>query len=147
MSTQPLGIRVICDAKRSASCRDYIETGALQIYNARIIARHEGWDTTPEVPRRDICPACMRGKQLLDQDVALVAMFERTDRIRCDIDNLVKAVTDAIQSTRASKSHMGRIGPVLRDDSQIVDMRVRLVRGASTDGTTVAILATEGDPS
>lgn len=89
----------------------------------------------------------MRGKQLLDQDVALVAMFERTDRIRCDIDNLVKAVTDAIQSTRASKSHMGRIGPVLRDDSQIVDMRVRLVRGASTDGTTVAILATEGDPS
>ena len=102
MSTQPLGIRVICDAKRSASCRDYIETGALQIYNARIIARHEGWDTTPEVPRRDICPACMRGKQLLDQDVALVAMFERTDRIRCDIDNLVKAVTDAIQSTRAA---------------------------------------------
>jgi len=89
MSTQPLGIRVICDAKRSASCRDYIETGALQIYNARIIARHEGWDTTPEVPRRDICPACMRGKQLLDQDVALVAMFERTDRIRCDIAEVI----------------------------------------------------------
>ena len=27
------------------------------------IARHEGWDTTPGVPRRDICPACIEHAQ------------------------------------------------------------------------------------
>ena len=63
MSTQPLGIRVVCDSKRSASCREYIETGALQIYNARVIARNEGWDTLPGSPKRDTCPACIEHAQ------------------------------------------------------------------------------------
>ena len=44
MSTQPLGIRVVCDFKRSASCREYIDTGAIQTVNARVIARNEGWE-------------------------------------------------------------------------------------------------------
>jgi hypothetical protein len=59
MSTQPLGIRVVCDSKRSASCREYIDTGAIQTANARIIARHEGWNTLPGSPKRDICPPCI----------------------------------------------------------------------------------------
>ena len=63
MSTQPLGIRVVCDFKRSASCRNHIDTGAIQTANARIVARHEGWDTTPGVPMRDICPACIEHAQ------------------------------------------------------------------------------------
>ena len=51
MSTQPLGIRVVCDFKRSASCREYIDTGAIQTVNARIIAQHDGWETLPESPK------------------------------------------------------------------------------------------------
>ena len=39
MSTQPIGIRVVCD-----SCRNHI-------------------DTTPGVPMRDICPACIEHAQ------------------------------------------------------------------------------------
>ena len=58
MSTQPIGIRVVCD-----SCRNHIDTGAIQTANARIVARHEGWDTTPGVPMRDICPACIEHAQ------------------------------------------------------------------------------------
>ena len=59
MSTQPLGIRVVCDFKRSASCREYIDTGAIQTVNARIIAQHDGWETLPESPKRDICWPCI----------------------------------------------------------------------------------------
>ena len=63
MSTKPLGIRVVCDSKRSASCREYIDTNCILADNARGIARHEGWDTTPGTPRRDICPACIEHAQ------------------------------------------------------------------------------------
>ena len=64
MSTQPLGIRVVCDSKRSASCRDYIDTGANTATRARRIARlADGWLATPGTPTRDICPACIEHVQ------------------------------------------------------------------------------------
>lgn len=49
----------VTDSKRSASCREYIDTGAIQTANARIIARHEGWNTLPGSPKRDICLPCI----------------------------------------------------------------------------------------
>lgn len=63
MSTQPLGIRVVCDSKRSASCREYIDTGANGVAYARVIARQEGWDTLPGSPKRDICLPCIKHAQ------------------------------------------------------------------------------------
>lgn len=63
MSTQPLGIRVVCDSKRSGSCRDYIDTGAKGVAYARVIALRDGWDTIPGSPKRDICLPCIEHAQ------------------------------------------------------------------------------------
>lgn len=63
MSTQPLGIRVGCDFKRSASCRGYIDTGANGVAYARVIALRDGWDTLPGSPKRDICLPCIKHAQ------------------------------------------------------------------------------------
>ena len=50
MSTNP-GIRVVLDFGAPASCREYIDTGAIQTVNARIIAQHDGGNL-PESPKR-----------------------------------------------------------------------------------------------
>jgi hypothetical protein len=36
-----------------------IDTGAIQTVNARIIAQHDGWETLPGSPKRDICWPCI----------------------------------------------------------------------------------------
>jgi Holliday junction resolvase RusA-like endonuclease len=82
----------------------------------------------------------MRGKDPIATDVAVAFLFERTDRIACDIDNLVKSALDGMSSVRPSKAHMGRNGPVLRNDAQVVELRARLIRGASRHLTTVTLL-------
>lgn len=83
--------------------------------------------------------AAMKGRPATGGPVRAIILAEQRDRIRSDADNVAKAVLDGISSRRQSKAHMGRIGPVLRDDSQVVELRVRLVRGAERDAVTVLV--------
>lgn len=82
----------------------------------------------------------MRGRPAMAGPVGVAVLFERTDRVQCDLDNLVKAALDGISSQRQSKAHMGRSGPVLVNDSQVVEIRARLIRGASRDLTSITVL-------
>ncbi len=82
----------------------------------------------------------MRGKELITQDVAVAFVFDRSDGIQCDTDNLIKSTLDGMSSVRASKNHMGRIGPVLRNDAQAVDTRARLYRKSDVDRVSVVVL-------
>lgn len=73
----------------------------------------------------------MKGRPPVDCDVRLIALFEQVDGRRADIDNCVKSLADGI----AVKGG----GPVLVNDSQIVELRARLVRGAHLNRITVLI--------
>lgn len=71
----------------------------------------------------------MKHRPPAETEVAVVVLFEQATKIRADIDNLAKTVTDAMN------------GIVYADDSQIVELRVRLIRGAGRDCTTVGVFA------
>ena len=83
--------------------------------------------------------AAMKGRPATREPVRMIALFEQTDRRPSDLDNHLKALADGLSSRRASKAHMGRIGPVLVNDAQILEIRARMVRGAQRNQVTVLI--------
>lgn len=106
---------------------------------------HGGRGITPQRTRdyenavATFAHAAMRGKAPTDRPVRVIIHAEQRDRRRADIDNVAKSLLDGISGQRGSKAHAGRVGPVLVDDSQVVELRVRLVRGASTDRVLVLV--------
>ena len=83
--------------------------------------------------------AAMKGRPATGEPVRLIVLAEQMDRRQADLDNIVKAVADGLSSQRSSKDHAGRIGPVIRNDAQVVEIRARLVRGADRDAVTVLV--------
>ena len=83
--------------------------------------------------------AAMKGRPATGEPVRLIVLAEQVDRRQADLDNIVKAVADGLSSQRSSKNHAGRIGPVIRNDAQVVEIRARLVRGADRDAVTVLV--------
>ena len=81
----------------------------------------------------------MKGRPATGEPVRLILLAEQVDRRQADLDNIVKAVADGLSSHRSSKNHAGRIGPVIRNDAQVVEIRARLVRGADRDAVTVLV--------
>lgn len=73
----------------------------------------------------------MKGKEPTSQLARVIVLFEQADRRRSDLDNCCKAVLDGI----AIKGG----GPVLVNDSQVVEIRARLDRGAPRDRITVLV--------
>lgn len=71
--------------------------------------------------------AAMGARKPTTAPVSLVCRFEQRTRIRSDLDNLVKSVSDALN------------GVVWADDSQVIDLRAAVTRGAARDCTTVAV--------
>lgn len=106
---------------------------------------HGGRGITPQRTRdyenavATFAHAAMRGKAPTDRPVRVIIHAEQRDRRRADIDNVAKSLLDGISGQRGSKAHAGRVGPVLVDDSQVVELRVRLVRGASADRVLVLV--------
>lgn len=80
-----------------------------------------------------VAQAAMRGRPPSSSPVRVIALFEQVDRIRRDIDNQLKALLDGISGSRT------RSGPVLVNDSQVVEVRVRTVRGAPINRITVLV--------
>ena len=83
--------------------------------------------------------AAMKGRPATGEPVRLIVLAEQMDRRQADLDNIVKAVADGLSSQRSSKDHAGRIGPVIRNDAQVVEIRARLERGAERDAVTVLV--------
>lgn len=73
----------------------------------------------------------MKGQAPVSTPVRVIALFEQTDRRRMDIDNCAKSLLDGI----AVKGG----GPVLVNDSQVVELRARMARGAEHNRVTVMV--------
>jgi Holliday junction resolvase RusA-like endonuclease len=82
----------------------------------------------------------MRGRPPLEGDLHVYAIFRQTNRVRADLDNLVKALLDGMSITRRVAGRVHRDGPVMLDDSQVVEIRAQLHRGADRDETEVLVL-------
>lgn len=68
----------------------------------------------------------MKGRPPTSAPVRVVALFEQADKRRSDLDNCLKSLLDGM-------------GPVLVNDSQVVEIRARLNRGASVDRISVLV--------
>lgn len=68
----------------------------------------------------------MKGRPPTTAPVRVVALFEQVKRTRSDLDNLLKALLDGM-------------GPVFVNDSQVVEIRARVNRGAGVDRISVLV--------
>lgn len=74
----------------------------------------------------------MRGRAKRTEDgLRMFLVFDKRTRHRGDLDNLIKAVGDALN------------GIVYVDDSQVTEIRAQLNRGAGVDRTTVMVAGPE----
>ncbi len=78
---------------------------------------------------------------LADDGLTVLVTFRQRDRVRADIDNLIKSVMDGMSVTKRMGGKVHRLGPVMRDDSQVTEVRARLFRGADRDETEVMVLS------
>lgn len=114
----------------------------------RVVGSHTYTDertVTYEATVATYATRAMRGRAPIDAPVKVLALFEQTDRRPADVDNLVKSLLDGMSGKRSSKGHAGRLGPVIANDSQVVELHARIVRGADRDGVSVAVLAMRED--
>lgn len=77
---------------------------------------------------RAACTKAMNGAPAHTGDVELLCLFEQTNNVLADVDNLTKAVSDGIE------------GSAFVNDKQIVQIRARRVAGADTNRVSVAVL-------
>ena len=68
----------------------------------------------------------MKGRPPVKTELRVIALFEQADKRRADLDNCVKSLLDGM-------------GPVMVNDSQVVEIRARLARGAERDRITVLV--------
>jgi Holliday junction resolvase RusA-like endonuclease len=78
-----------------------------------------GWYAVYEMHQRGLAP--------LTGDVRMTCEFERHGRQRADLDNLIKAVSDALN------------GIVWQDDTQVVGIVARVVYGVAEPGVSVRV--------
>ena len=76
---------------------------------------------------RAACQQAMR-RPIATGDVELVCLFEQTNRVLADTDNLAKAISDGIE------------GSAFVNDRQVVKISARRIAGATADRVSVAVL-------
>lgn len=77
---------------------------------------------------RAACTKAMNGAPAAAGDVELLCLFEQTNSVLADTDNLTKAVSDAIE------------GSAFVNDRQVVQIRARRIAKADTNRVSVAVL-------
>lgn len=74
------------------------------------------------------CVTAMNGRRPHAGPVELLCLFEQTNRVAADVDNLTKAVSDGIE------------GSAFVNDKQVTTIRARRVTGAAANRVSVAVL-------